>query len=780
MNKNFISSLSLFFFAMSLSAQTFDVLKSSNSTNQRFTSLFVAHDGSILAGGAGLYRSYDNGISWQYCGLDSFEIRCAAADSSGRLYIGGGKVSGRKGVYRSDDNGISWQHCVTASDSSKLNIYYYITSLLSVSDEIILAGTDGLGIFRSTDHGNSWSQYTLPGDYAYQSVNSLCQTTDGYLYAGAFANILRSTDQGETWKSKFKTSSYNYVVEDGNYGDVFTFSMANNGHAYLYRTTDRGESWTAFYPELYESGVSFVLEDGKWIQYGPGYYQFLGLPQDIYGRSFIVCSNRNDSIVVMGTNGQIIHSLAVENPNSYSAPMAMTPDGHLLICSDDVHRSANAIVPPAIPSTKISQVIVDADTNFVPDSVGKTATIVGVVNSANYQGNEGTRYTLQDATGGIQLFKSNDIGPILKLGDAVAVTGTIAYERGTTQIIPASLNSDDVKIIESNQALTVTLLTVQQYLENAEKYESQLVKVTGIGKNPNSVAWPDIGSNANMVFWNGWDTMIVHIDKNTNLAGTTEPSYPANITGVVLQTSSSESIHNDGYQLSPNNLIDFESGVPVPPNPHFALTSPTHGALWEVDSTNQQFYFMWHKAIDLNNDKTVYQWLPVGGSAVTTLNGGVDTFLVRTGAQLLAMMGEKDTSILKWSVQTRGSTSEPLVKNVDTFSITLIKGKTLGIETANNVFPTFYSISQNYPNPFNPSTTIQYALPYTSKVVLRIYNTLGQQIAVLVDADQASGWHEKVWNANVSSGLYFYRIDAVSTTDPQKRFTQLKKMLLLK
>ena len=435
---------------------------------------------------------------------------------------------------------------------------------------------------------------------------------------------------------------------------------------------------------------------------------------------------------------------------------------------------------PAIPSPKISHAIVDADNNFVPDSIGKTATIVGVVNSANFQGIDGTQYTLQDGTGGIQLFKNNETGPMLKLGDAVAVTGTIAYERGTTQIIPASLNSDDLIIIDANQALTVTILTVQQYLDNAEKYESQLVKVTGVGKNPNSVDWPGIGSNANMVFWNGWDTMIVHIDKNTNLAGTTEPSYPANITGVVLQISSSASIHHDGYQLSPNNPIDFESGVPVPPNPHFALTSPTHGTIWELDSTLQQFKFIWDKAIDLNNDKTVYQWLPVGGSAVTTLNGGVDTFLVRTGAQLLALMGTKDTSILKWSVQTRGSSSEPIVKNIDTFSVTLIKGKTLGIETSDNVLPTFYSLSQNYPNPFNPTTTIQYALPFTSKVVLRIYNTLGQQIANLVDAEQTSGWHETIWKASVSSGLYFYRIDAINTNDPNQRFTQLKKMILLK
>jgi predicted deacetylase len=93
---------------------------------------------------------------------------------------------------------------------------------------------------------------------------------------------------------------------------------------------------------------------------------------------------------------------------------------------------------------------------------------------------------------------------------------------------------------------------------------------------------------------------------------------------------------------------------------------------------------------------------------------------------------------------------------------------------------TYVLMMQNYPNPFNPSTTIRYSLPQASNVTLRIYNALGQQVSELVNTEQQAGWYEKIWNANVSSGLYFYRIDAVSTADPNQRITQLKKMLLLK
>lgn len=91
-----------------------------------------------------------------------------------------------------------------------------------------------------------------------------------------------------------------------------------------------------------------------------------------------------------------------------------------------------------------------------------------------------------------------------------------------------------------------------------------------------------------------------------------------------------------------------------------------------------------------------------------------------------------------------------------------------------------WSLGQNYPDPFNPSTTIQYSLPSRSNVRISIANVLGQQITTLVNGDRNGGIHEVVWHANVASGIYFYRIEAVSVTDPTSKFVQVKKMLLLK
>jgi hypothetical protein len=96
------------------------------------------------------------------------------------------------------------------------------------------------------------------------------------------------------------------------------------------------------------------------------------------------------------------------------------------------------------------------------------------------------------------------------------------------------------------------------------------------------------------------------------------------------------------------------------------------------------------------------------------------------------------------------------------------------------VAPLHFYLAQNWPNPFNPSTNIRFGVPERSRVRLQIFNVVGQQVAELVNQEMNPGYFEKVWSANVASGLYFYRIEAVSVENPNKQFVDVKKMLLLK
>jgi hypothetical protein len=100
--------------------------------------------------------------------------------------------------------------------------------------------------------------------------------------------------------------------------------------------------------------------------------------------------------------------------------------------------------------------------------------------------------------------------------------------------------------------------------------------------------------------------------------------------------------------------------------------------------------------------------------------------------------------------------------------------------------PKEFSLFQNYPNPFNPVTSIEYAIPEIAHITITIYNVLGQEVKRLVDEVQGSGYRSVEWNSTnelgrtVSSGVYFFKLEAFGLEETGKYFIQMKKMLLVK
>ena len=88
--------------------------------------------------------------------------------------------------------------------------------------------------------------------------------------------------------------------------------------------------------------------------------------------------------------------------------------------------------------------------------------------------------------------------------------------------------------------------------------------------------------------------------------------------------------------------------------------------------------------------------------------------------------------------------------------------------------PTDFALEANYPNPFNPETTIQYALPVASHVLIKVYDGLGREVARLVDGEMGAGRHTVVFQGRgLASGIYVYRMFSES-------FEQYRTMLLVK
>jgi hypothetical protein len=103
-----------------------------------------------------------------------------------------------------------------------------------------------------------------------------------------------------------------------------------------------------------------------------------------------------------------------------------------------------------------------------------------------------------------------------------------------------------------------------------------------------------------------------------------------------------------------------------------------------------------------------------------------------------------------------------------------------GVEIINLEVPDDYQLFQNYPNPFNPGTTIRYSIPTQSQVRLRVYNSIGENIADLINDNQNAGSYEINWDAgNFASGIYFYSVEAIPS-DGTEIFRSVKKMILLK
>ena len=101
--------------------------------------------------------------------------------------------------------------------------------------------------------------------------------------------------------------------------------------------------------------------------------------------------------------------------------------------------------------------------------------------------------------------------------------------------------------------------------------------------------------------------------------------------------------------------------------------------------------------------------------------------------------------------------------------------------TQNPITVNEFSLKQNYPNPFNPTTTIEYTIApanyssgETSVVKLKIYDVLGNEIAILVDKEKPAGKYRVEFNASgLPSGIYFYQLNTGN-------YTETKKMILIK
>lgn len=158
-------------------------------------------------------------------------------------------------------------------------------------------------------------------------------------------------------------------------------------------------------------------------------------------------------------------------------------------------------------------------------------------------------------------------------------------------------------------------------------------------------------------------------------------------------------------------------------------------------------------------DGTINKWMPLGGSPALT---GADFSNPNlSGFENVTFRGAFGTT--NWS---------------SGWAVFNPRGYVIGIQQISANVPNNFSLSQNYPNPFNPVTNIKFELPQSGFVTLKVYNLLGEEVAVLANQDMTVGTYKVDFDAsNLATGAYFYKM---TVTNSNGSFTDVKKMILVK
>jgi hypothetical protein len=182
--------------------------------------------------------------------------------------------------------------------------------------------------------------------------------------------------------------------------------------------------------------------------------------------------------------------------------------------------------------------------------------------------------------------------------------------------------------------------------------------------------------------------------------------------------------------------------------------------------------YFW-RAMSINTADTLYiEYNKGDGNWILgrTMNG---TFPNSWRKDSLDLQSSSATTTFRFRLKANGSSGAQgiLLDDIEIVGNTFLP---TSVGNDHTVIPRNYALEQNYPNPFNPSTTIRYQLPTRSTVLLKVYDMLGREVATLDDGIKEAGDYTVSFDAShLTSGLYFYRLDAGN-------FSSTKKMIFLK
>ena len=674
--------------------------------------------------------------------LSGGPITALCEDCTGSVYA----LSSSLGVFKSTDRGDSWVAVTPIG-------YSYATTILSASDGSVLVGGYS-GLYRTSDKGQTW---TLSATYAY----CMALSPNGRLYLGRDGGLAWSTDNGVTWSAPDTNSSLQYVtaIAFNSLGHIFVGTSS----PYLFRSIDGltwnqlpfpGSYWRFF--RVHPNGSLFVAADtilyrstdsgNSWTTMKPGFSTaniYFDVNGDIYAGS------AGSGFFVSTDNGTTWRTAG--DPVNKGNVLLRDKAGWLYAFNSGlIYRSTNNGGTWEEKTSGISLVSFNAFLTCANGTV-LASTTRGLMRSFDQGENWNTTNTV-----------------FLNPPTAFALADDGSLYASTTKGIQ---KSSDYGLNWGSPLFTSTLAT-------AVAVSSSGVLFVGQSDSMRIFRSTDAGKT--------WERRVIDPGLTygrVTLLLTESPSYLHAVT-------------TNGVFSSSDNGSTWSTIRYKPTSQVLSLTRARNGKLWALSSYLPLYW-------SADHGKT---WTQTGAFSAGLTNGGTSAFAIDASNNVfvgtrIGVMGTnygsgvfRSTDVgVTWTNISFGLGSSAWT-NIQALGIspagyllvgTLNQGMyrsltvTAAKDSSGQVIPEAFSLEQNYPNPFNPSTQIRFSLPVDAGVRITVYNVLGQRVATVLEDALHAGIHEVQWDGRnqfgqtASTGVYFYRIEAGS-------FVQTRRMVLIK
>lgn len=730
----------------------------------------LAFNGTFLfAGiGVGVYLSTNNGTSWTPAntGLPGYPVLSLAMGVTGDLFCG----TNGGGIYISTNNGTSWN-----ADTSGLT--NNVISSIAANGKNLFAGTYDGGIFLSTNNGTNWTPVNnglsiSNGMYVSSLFVSPTGTGDTNLFAGTYAGIYRSTNNGTSWTSVWNgngtINNYQFAVSSNGAGgtNLFAgFSTDGGRGGGIALSTNNGTSWTQLDLNNTSTGgclsLAAIPNDTGGVNVYAGMYP--DLANNNQGGCVFLSTNNGISwtVVDSGLTNNLVQTISYRpnyTPNgprganifagtqagvylstNYGTSWSSVNSG--LPFANVLSLAANTIAISGIGTT-LAEIF--AGTNggvfiYTTNGINWTAINKGLnyynVNSlAVTTGDSGGRYIFAGTEKNIYLSTNNGTSwdSSLDLPEASFI-GAAPNGTGGINIFAGAPNSAGGFLISTNNGASwahTSLFGSGYYGSFAEGPGGTNILVGGLGEI--------FISTNNGTNWTQSDSGL--------------PGTPFTTVAVIPNGTS-------GMNYFAGTIKSYPTDIPIHVFAYGVYRSTNNGISWTAVDSGLPYGFVYSFAVSNTN-----LFAGTSGGVFLSTNSGTNWTAVNTGLpnnEEVTSLAVSGTNLFAGTYGS-GVWMRPISE-----MITGVTGK-------QDKSPASFSLQQNYPNPFNPSTIINYSLPKTSLVTIKVYDVLGKEVATLVNEQQFAGNYSVQFSGSkLSSGIYFYRMQAGN-------FVQTKKLLLLK